>query len=163
MLNRALWKTRIVASAKRNLYVDPSALLKLYLKEPESRAMASWRGKIGDPVLVTHHGKVELANAIGLAKYRGMITEETHDAALEALDDDFKTGRYAQTDILWRATLRRAESLSREHTASLGCRSLDIIHVASALELELTRFATFDERQLQLARAVGLKVIVPDA
>lgn len=125
--------------------------------------MSLWRGKLGDPVPVTHHGKVELANGIGLAKYRGMITEETHDAALGALDDDFKQGRYQLTDILWRATLRRAESLSREHTASVGCRSLDIIHVASALELELTRFATFDGRQQQLARAAGLKVIVPGA
>jgi len=152
-----------VAAAKRHIYVDPSALLKLYLKEPESRAMSLWRGKIGDPVLVTHHSKVELVNAIGLAKYRGMIAGETHDAALDALEDDFRTGRYALTEILWRAAIRRAESLSREHTASVGCRSLDIIHVASALELELTRFATFDVRQQQLARAAGLRVIVPDA
>lgn len=163
MRKRALSKTRIVASAKRNIYVDPSALLKLYLKEPESRAMALWRGKLGDPVLVTHHGRLEIANAIGLAKYRRMITAETHDAALDALDDDFKAGRYEQTDVLWRATLRRAESLSREHTTSLGCRSLDIIHVATAVELELVRFATFDSRQQQLARATGLKVVVPGA
>jgi predicted nucleic acid-binding protein len=149
-----------VATAE-TVYVDPSALLKLYLKEPESRAMATWRSKIGDPLLVTHHGRVELTNGICLAAYRGIITQETQDAALAALDDDFAQGRYQQTDLLWRATLKRAGDLSREHTPSIGCRSLDVLHVASAIELELKHFATFDVRQQQLARAAGLKLITP--
>lgn len=144
-----------------SFYVDPSALLKLYLKEPESRAMTRWRTKVGDPLLVTHHGRVELVNGIGLAVYRGFITEAVGESALAALDDDFSEGRYKQADLLWRATLSRAADLGREHTKSLGCRSLDIIHVASALELEFKKFLTFDARQQQLARAVGLKLVVP--
>jgi predicted nucleic acid-binding protein len=146
-----------------SIYADPSALLKLYLKEPESRALAAWRKKIGDPLLVTHHGRVELTNGIGLAAYHGFITDKIHDAALAAVDDDFAQGRYKQGDVLWRATLKRAGELSRKHTRSIGCRSLDILHVASALELEFKYFATFDVRQQQLARAAGLKVIVPSA
>ncbi len=151
---------RIVATAE-DVYVDPSALLKLYLKEPESRAMAAWRGKIGDPLLVTHHGRVELANGICLAAYRGVITKEIQAAALAAMDDDFAQGRYRQADLLWRATLKRAADLSRDHTASIGCRSLDVLHVASALELEMKHFATFDARQQQLVRLAGLKLITP--
>jgi len=146
-----------------SIYADPSALLKLYLKEPESRAMAAWRKKVGDPLLVTHHGRLELTNGIGLAAYRGIITDKIHYAAMAALDDDFVQGRYKQGDLLWRATLKRAGELSRKHTRSIGCRSLDILHVASALELELKHFATFDARQQQLARAAGLKTIVPSA
>ena len=149
-----------MASAE-SIYVDPSALLKLYLKEPESRAMTAWRTKAGDPLVVTHHGRVELTNSIGLAMYRGIIAAETRDAALAALDDDFAQGRYEQADLLWRATLKRADELSRQHTASLGCRSLDVLHVASAIELELTHFVTFDVRQKQLARAAGLKLLSP--
>jgi predicted nucleic acid-binding protein len=149
-----------VASAE-TVYVDPSALLKLYLKEPESRAMAAWRARIGDPLTVTHHGRVELINGVGLALYRGIISEETHTAALAALDDDFVQGRYKHADLLWRATLRRAADLSREHTAAIGCRSLDVLHIASAFELKLLDFVTFDARQQQLARAAGLKVINP--
>jgi len=149
-----------VANAE-SIYVDPSALLKLYLKEPESRAMTAWRAKVGDRLPVTHHGRVELTNGIGLAAYRGIITGDAHDAALAALDDDFAQGRYKQMDVLWRATLKRAGDLSREHTPSIGCRSLDVLHVASAIELELKHFATFDVRQQQLARAAGLKLVTP--
>ena len=144
-----------------DVYADPSALLKLYLKEPESRAMARWRAKHGSPLPVTHHGRVELINGIGLATHRGFITEPTSKAALAALDDDFAKGRYIQTDVLWRAALKRAGELSRKHTPTLGCRSLDVLHVASAVELNLRHFVTFDLRQQQLAKAVGLKLIIP--
>jgi predicted nucleic acid-binding protein len=149
-----------VAIAK-GVYADPSALLKLYLKEPESRAMTAWRAKHGLPLPVTHHGRVELINGIGLATYRGFITEPTSEAALDALDDDFAQGRYIPADLLWRAALKRAGEISRKHTPTLGCRSLDVLHVASAVELNLRYFVTFDLRQQQLAKAVGLKLIIP--
>jgi hypothetical protein len=77
-----------------------------------------------------------LINGIGLAAYRGIITDNTHDAAMAALDGDFAQGRDKQGDVLWRATLKRAGELSRKQTRSIRCRSLDILHVASALELE---------------------------
>lgn len=144
-----------------NLYVDPSALLKLYLQEPESRAMAMWRARISGALIVTHHGRVELINAIGLAAFRGLINERVFHDALAALDEDFEEGRYLQADLLWRATLKRAADLARRFTRTLGCRSLDVLHVASAVELELQVFVTFDGRQRELARAARLKVVMP--
>jgi predicted nucleic acid-binding protein len=104
---------------------------------------------------------VELLNGIGLAAHRGIVTDAICDAALAALDDDFEQGRYVVADMLWRATLKRAGDLSRQYTRKLGCRSLDILHVASALELKCRTFLTFDVRQQQLARGVKLKTIVP--
>jgi predicted nucleic acid-binding protein len=148
-----------VASADQ-FYVDPSALLKLYLHEPESRTMATWRAKQSGPLPVTHHGRVEIVNAIALAAHRGFITEPAFRDAFAALDDDFEQGRYRAADVLWRAALRRAGGLSRAHTPMLGTRTLDVLHVACALELGLKRFVTFDDRQQKLARAVGLKVVV---
>ncbi len=123
--------------------------------------MARWRGKIRGPLLVTHHGRLELLNAIGLAAHRGVVDQSIHDAALKALDDDFAAGRYVQADLLWRATLKRASDISREFTRVIGCRSLDILHIASALELGLRSFVTFDTRQGRLAQALKLKVLTP--
>jgi len=149
-----------VATVK-DVYADPSALLKLYLNEPQSRAMATWRAKHSPALAVTHHGRVELINGIGLAVHRGYITEPTSVAAFAALDDDFAHGRYTQADLLWRAALKRAGDISRRHTPKLGCRSLDVLHVASALELNIKYFVTFDARQQNLAKAVGLRLIIP--
>jgi predicted nucleic acid-binding protein len=149
-----------VATADR-IYADPSALLKLYRHEPESRAVAAWRGAIKGPLAVTHHGRVELSNGIALAAHRGLIDERACDAALATLDDDFEQGRYLLAEIPWRAVLRRAADLSREHSRNLGTRTLDVIHVASALELGSRVFVTFDHRQQSLAKATGLKLLAP--
>ncbi len=148
---------RTVAIAE-NIYADPSALLKLYLNEPQSRAVAEWRGKLSDPLTITQHGRLEMINAMGLAVYRGHITEAIYDSARTALEEDFDQGRYVQADLLWRATLKRANELSREFTRFLGCRSVDVLHVASALELGMGCFFTFDPRQRQLAVAAKLKL-----
>ena len=144
-------------------YADPSALLKLYLNEPESRAMTAWRAKQSGPLAVTLHGRVELVNGLALAAHRRLITDTMLAAAIVALDDDFETGRYRQTDLLWRSALKRAGELSRRYTRTLGTRSLDVLHVASALELGLRRFVSFDERQQKLAQAAGLKVVEPSS
>ncbi len=149
-----------MASAE-TVYVDPSALLKLYVHEPESVAMNAWRGRTRGALIITHHGRAELINGICLAAFRGQITSEALADAIASFEEDFAEGRYAAADLLWRAALKRACDLSREYTRELGCRSLDVLHVASALELEMKTFVTFDLRQQQLARAVGLKLIVP--
>lgn len=149
-----------MASADQ-FYADPSALLKLYLHEPQSRAMATWRSKLTGPLAVTPHGRVEMTNGLALAMHRGFLSDVVYKAATDALDEDFEQGRYAPADLLWRAVLKRAGDLSRQHTPKLGTRSLDVLHVASALELGLKRFVTFDDRQGKLAALTGLKLVVP--
>jgi predicted nucleic acid-binding protein len=39
-----------------------------------------------------------------------------------------------------------------------GHRTLDVLHVATALHLKAREFLTFDGNQAELAKAVGLKV-----
>jgi len=52
----------------------------------------------------------------------------------------------------------RAEELSKRQTAAGGHRSLDVLHVATALHLEAEEFLTFDANQRKLASAAGLNV-----
>ena len=58
----------------------------------------------------------------------------------------------------WAAVYRVAEELSAQHTVKNGCRSLDVLHVATAVYLKSARFLTFDVNQAQLAKATGLIV-----
>jgi predicted nucleic acid-binding protein len=142
-------------------YVDPSALLKFYLHQPESTAMNAWRAKTKGALRVTHHGRVEIVNGICLAAHRREITADALADTLASFEEDFVDGLYRQADLLWRATLNRATDLSRTYSHKLGTRSLDVLHVASALELEMRLFVTYDTRQEELARAVGLKTLMP--
>ena len=140
-------------------YVDPSALCRLYLHQEGSREMAAWRKRMKGSLPVTHHGRTEMVNAIGLAVHRKQLTVEEGMNAWNWLAEDFAHGHLVQMDILWRAALNRAIELSQAHTPRLGTRSLDVLHIACAVELKLRHFLTFDHRQQDLAVAVGLKLV----
>jgi predicted nucleic acid-binding protein len=141
------------------VYVDPSALSALYLHQERSREIAAWRARHSDPLLVTHHGRTEIINAICRAAFLGYLDQTATGEALADFADDFIQGHLQQADILWRAALNRAAVLSQTHTPQLGTRSLDVLHVACALELKLVHFLTLDDRQQKLAAAVGLKLV----
>ena len=141
------------------VYVDPSALSRLYIHQAGSREICAWRAKIAGALLVTHHGRTEVINAICRSAFLGHLDGTGLEEALADVAADFSTGRLHQADILWRAALNRAAELSRLHTPKLGTRSLDVLHVACALELKLRHFLTFDERQDKLALAAGLKLV----
>jgi predicted nucleic acid-binding protein len=51
-----------------------------------------------------------------------------------------------------------AAQLSERHTTTVGTRSLDILHIASAKAIRATEFLLFDDRQRNLAQLVGLVV-----
>jgi predicted nucleic acid-binding protein len=142
------------------VYVDPSGLARLYIHQAGSREMSAWRGRISGTLAVTHHGRVEIINAICRAAFVGHLSEKAASEALADFVADFAEGRLRQAEILWRAALNRAAALAQSHTPRLGTRSLDVLHVACALELKSRHFLTFDERQQKLASAVGLKTIL---
>ena len=146
-------------AAAEATYVDPSALLKLYIHQPQSFAMSAWRARTRGALPVTHHARAEVVNGICLAAFRRDISPGALRDALASFDEDFAAGRYVHADLLWRSALRRAAELSREYTPQIGCRTLDVLHVACALELAMPSFLTFDARQRRLARSAGLKAL----
>jgi predicted nucleic acid-binding protein len=141
------------------VYVDPSAISRLYIHQDGSREMAAWRAKLQGSLSVTHHGRTEIINAICRAAFMGELAVDKLNEALADVESDFAAGHLLQAEILWRAALNRAAELSQAHTPKLGTRTLDVLHVACALELKTRHFLTFDSRQQQLATAVGLKPV----
>ena len=158
MKGRALFGTRIAVNAE-DIYIDPSALACLYILQARSRALAQWRRRLKAPVGISHHGKAELVNAIALAVFRGDMPADDGESAFDEIEEDFVNGDLVLYDLLWRSALNRSIDLSKEHSAALGTRAMDVLHVACALELRIPRFLTFDGRQQQLAKAAGLKLI----
>ncbi|MEY2880473.1 MAG: hypothetical protein RLZZ15_2853 [Verrucomicrobiota bacterium] len=149
-----------VATADQT-YCDPSALRSIYLHDPRSRGMTTWRATVSGALPMTKFVSAEMANAFALAEFRGEIDAARHSAVVAHFSADFSEGRFTSADLLWRAALDRAAELSRAHSTILGTRALDVLHVASALELGARTFVTYDTRQAALASAVGLKTLAP--
>ena len=97
--------------------------------------MSAWRARRKGALPVTEHGRLEIINGICLAAFRGAMSATALSDALASFEEDAAEGRYVRADVLWRAALRRAGEIARKHTPVMGCRSLDVLHVASALEL----------------------------
>jgi predicted nucleic acid-binding protein len=74
------------------------------------------------------------------------------------LETDLGTGAVVVAAVDWPDVHRLAEILSKRQTMSGGHRSLDILHVATALHLRAREFLTFDANQRKLAISEKLKV-----
>ena len=80
------------------------------------------------------------------------------ERALADLQDDLDTGAVVVAPADWLAVHGLAETLSHRHTMTGGHRSLDLLHVATALHLGAREFLTFDANQRKLATAEKLDV-----
>ncbi len=77
------------------------------------------------------------------------------------LDRDVRLGYFTHMEADWRDVLRTAQEISIAHGFDLACRSADLLHVAYAKELSAQLFIGFDDDQLALARAAGLRITRP--
>lgn len=78
------------------------------------------------------------------------------EQGIQSMLADIAANVFYGIDPPWPDVLFEADRLSSSHSESLGTRSSDILHVASALVLGSTEFLTFDRRQTAMAQAVGL-------
>jgi predicted nucleic acid-binding protein len=139
-------------------YFDTSVVTKWYLPEPDSADALRIRARFAPPAVLTHLHRVELVTAWHLKVFRREIAKAIVDQAWGHVDDDVAAGLWRLPDYDPVDVYSKAELLSRRYTATLGARSLDILHVAAALVLDAAAFVTHDDRQARLAKASGLRV-----
>jgi predicted nucleic acid-binding protein len=98
----------------------------------------------------------ECTHAVEQHVFRETITRSQADRALQRFHEHRALNLWRETPLPDGA-LESCAHLAHRHAARLGVRTLDTLHVASALELKAEYFWTFDARQAKLALAVGLK------
>jgi predicted nucleic acid-binding protein len=130
------------------VYLDSSALVKLVVREAESEALRAWLA--AHPAVITSGLAVtEVRRAVSRLSPRRGLSDRARlvldGVALLTVDQDI---------------LERAARL-----APAELRTLDAIHIASALSLgaDLLAFVTYDDRQMAAARKAGLPLVQPGA
>jgi uncharacterized protein len=126
------------------VYLDSSAIVKLVVREPETRALLAFL-KPRHVRVTSALARVEVVRAV---RRHGRSASTRATAVLDSLS------QLALDDAL----LDSAAAIEANQL-----RSLDAIHLASAqqLEGELDVLVTYDERMLAAARALGLSVSHP--
>lgn len=138
-------------------YADTSFLVSLYTPDVNSLEAASRMRRMALPVITTRFGELELANALQLRLFRRELLAANTRAAYAAFHDDVTAGILVIKPMS-EEVYSQARRLAQRWTRTLGSRTLDIIHVASAMALGAEAFHTFDERQRRLAKAAKLTV-----
>ena len=139
-------------------YFDSAIIVKLYVQEATSPDAIRLVGSYVAPYVLTQWQELEVKNAIRLKAFRAEITAAEMNQSIAAFEQDIATGRWQRPAFTAATVEQKADELSAGHSAALGCRTLDIIHVAAAPVLGATEFVTFDGRQGALAKQVGLTV-----
>lgn len=140
------------------IYLDTSAFLKLYLREEGSDYVQRCLESQDDPLPMADVLRWEFANALRLKVFWGDFGSATADHLLTLFEDRLYRGQYTVVEIDPARRTKDVLELVR-HTAELGCRTLDVLHVATALQLSPQRFVSFDQQQRRLAVAAGLQVV----
>ena len=140
-----------------SIYADTSFFISLYVTDAHSQRARRQLEKHPRIWLTPLH-RVETAHAIAQQVFQRRISAAEADRAYDNFENDRRAGLWLEAPAP-EAALDLAVELARRHVARLGCRTLDTLHIASALELGATKFWTFDQRQERLAKAVGLTVL----
>lgn len=123
-------------------YVETSAAAKLLIREAESPAMIAWANNPANGMVATHLLETELRR-LGIRE------------GLPVADVTRVLERVRRYDL--------SEPLFREAGILPGpsLRSLDALHVAAALRLNVDALVTYDQRMIEAAHAVGLATLSP--
>lgn len=139
-----------------SIYADSSFLVSAYVTDGHTSEVLR-RLAQGPRIWFTPFHEVEITHAVARLVFRGLIAGDRAAKVYRDLSQDCASGVWAITGFP-EAAFSKGAALARSHVARLGTRTLDSLHVASALELGAKQFWTFDERQAKLAKAAGLKV-----
>ena len=137
------------------IYADTSFFVSLYLTDRHT-AEVERRLSSRPSLWMTPLHVAEWAHAVEQHVFRKAISRSEADRLLQRFQEHRAQNLWKESPLPDRAFEVCAE-LAHRHAARLGVRTLDTLHVASALELKAEHFWTFDVRQTKLALAAGLK------
>jgi predicted nucleic acid-binding protein len=109
------------------------------------------------PLPIWELQEAELCNALRLNVYWKKITFQQAESQIALYHERKKRGLYYFPEIQRADLMQIFQRLSHE-TPRFGCRTMDIFHVACAVQLGSEFFLTFDERQRALAKFAKLRV-----
>jgi len=139
---------------------DTSFLFSLYANDAHSLKAVAWVAQNTLPIFLSSLTHYEFGNAVRFSEFRKAIPPGAATLYIAGFEAAITSGRLIVTISNLADVVDEARRISSIRTVTGGHRGFDILHVASALQMNATHFLTFDENQKKLAEAEGLAVPV---
>ena len=146
-----------------SVFADTSLLCALYRYQDKTGAADALVSGLGEPLCISSLVAFEFRQSARLQVFRfsndrtqGFSKAEA-ERMLGKFELNLSSGAVEILSVDWGDVHSLAERISARHTIRGGHRTLDVLHVATAIHTRMDSFITFDENQADLARAEGLK------
>lgn len=138
------------------IYVDTSALVPIFIREPKSEAVVSWLESSGERLAISEWSLVEFASAAAIKVRTGhaavklvkQATARVHEFAQE----------HCTVAVPGREEFRRAAELAGDGVLKL--RAGDALHLAIAASLGARGILCLDDAMIESARSLGMDVVM---
>ena len=137
------------------IYVDTSALVPVFIREPKSEAVIGWMESSSERLAISEWSLVEFASAAAIKVRTGQAAANLVKQATARLQDF--TQKHCTVAVPGREEFRRAAALAAEDTLKL--RPGDALHLAIAGSLNVRGLLCLDEAMAASARSLGMNVV----
>jgi predicted nucleic acid-binding protein len=110
-------------------------------------------------VLWTPWQRVEVFNGFCQAERAGLLANGESRRVIRLLEQEVRIDYWPHVEFGWTDAVRTAGELRAEHSLKLIVRSMDLFHVAIAIEVGVDALLSVDGDQIALAEAAGLAVL----
>ncbi|MEX0383168.1 type II toxin-antitoxin system VapC family toxin [Spiribacter sp. 1M153] len=141
--------------AARRAYLDTSALAKWYLDESGSEALVTYLQSL-DVAVITRLTVTEMRSLLSRRRRMGELTDQLESVLFSALHEDIDRG--------WLQCYRIEDALFGEASRLITrypehpLRTLDALHLTSAMHFGIAELATADTAMANAAISMGFEV-----
>ncbi|MCC5846837.1 MAG: type II toxin-antitoxin system VapC family toxin [Verrucomicrobia bacterium] len=146
-----------------SVYWDTSCLLKLYCREPDSDRYLHQIGKSAEPLITSSLTQSEIYFALLQKQTRSETGQKSAQEIFSEYMDDLNRGLIFQVPIGMALLQKTREVADRCFGVEppVFLRTLDGIHLATAMEAGCTRLVTTDQRMKSAACVLGISLLAP--
>jgi predicted nucleic acid-binding protein len=144
------------------IYLDTSYIVKAYVNEPGSdevlKELANKTGLVSSIL-----GRIEFTSALMRQRRAKELSKSESEQAQFSLESDTQNNIWTWTPISREITQQATKLLIHPKTYGI-LRTLDAIHLASAMSIDAKLIYTHDKRMLEAAQHFGLKArdVIPN-
>lgn len=143
------------------LYADTSWWLGYKCRKDthHQSALSLFDREPGAEVFWTPWQRVEVFNGFCQAERAGFLRKGDSRQIIRLLEQEVRVGYWPHVEFDWTDAVRTAGELRAEHSLKMVVRAMDLFHIAIAIEVGAEALLSFDDDQIELAEAAGLKVL----
>lgn len=137
------------------IYIDTSALVPAFIREPKSEAVLAWIENSGERLVVSEWTIAEFSSAAAIKVRTGEVAPAVAKQARARVQDFAQ--EHCSVVVPERVEFRRAAELAGD--ADLKLRAGDALHLAIAEASKVQGILCLDEAMGISAKAIGLTVV----